>query len=56
LSSDIIFDSFFEKLEQVRNMVILQDEMRMQNELLASMTTRFLYEQVLSSHSICVIM
>jgi len=37
LSSDVVFDAFFEQLEQVRNMMILQDEMRMQNELLASM-------------------
>ncbi|CAG8541860.1 9940_t:CDS:2 [Paraglomus occultum] len=38
LSSDVVFDAFFEQLEQVRNMMILQDEMRMQNELLAKKT------------------
>src|SRR5437763_68719 len=45
LSSDVVFDAFFEQLEQVRNMMILQDEMRMQNELLASMRHLFLYEK-----------
>lgn len=36
LNSDVIFDTFMENVEQVRNMKNLQDEMRMGNENLAS--------------------
>jgi len=36
LSNDVIFDSFMESVEQVRNMKNLQDEMRMGNENLAT--------------------
>ncbi|CAB4416687.1 unnamed protein product [Rhizophagus irregularis] len=35
LNSDVIFDTFMENVEQVRNMKNLQDEMRMGNENLA---------------------
>ncbi len=36
LNNDVVFDSFFESVEQVKNMKTLQDEMRMGNEVLAS--------------------
>ncbi|RIA84465.1 hypothetical protein C1645_879903, partial [Glomus cerebriforme] len=35
LNNDVVFDSFMESVEQVRNMKNLQDEMRMGNETMA---------------------
>ncbi|CAI2166203.1 4494_t:CDS:2 [Funneliformis geosporum] len=37
-NNDVVFDSFLETVEQVRNMKTLQDEMRMGNETLARKT------------------